>query len=183
MTSWRDAKIRFEETWAQVLRGWEAGETAASLALRFDVGLANLWRRRAAEGWERNRPDDPAPEPVEGWDLWAQRRVEAWETEIEAQRELARDLARAMAGGPLEEAPLWHLSFLYAFRAEHLGPEVAAQDRARAVEKDQPWVSQIWDDDGRLRSMHRLDQAMLRLNRDVWRKSVGLPDGAAPHWP
>lgn len=183
MTSWRDAKFRSEETWAEVRRGWEAGETGASLARRYDVGLANLWRRRAAEGWERDRPDDPNPEPVEGWDRYAQRRMEAFETEIEAQRELARDLLAAMRGGPLEAAPLWHLGFLYAFRAEHLGPETAAADRARAVEKDQPWVEAFWDAEGRLRPTGTLDLAILRLHRDVWRKQVGLPDGAAPDWP
>jgi hypothetical protein len=43
-------KLRSEETWAEVRRGWERGETGASLARRYDVGLANLWRRRAAEG-------------------------------------------------------------------------------------------------------------------------------------
>lgn len=183
MTSWRDAKFRSDETWAQVRRGWESGETGAALALRFDVGLANLWRRRAAEGWSRDRPEDPNPEPVEGWDRWAQRRMETWEAEMAAQRELATDLVAAMRGGPMEEAPLWHLGFLYAFRAERLGSEVAAADRARAVEKDQPWVEAFWHAEGRLRPQGTLDLAVQRLNREAWRKQVGLPEGAAEGWP
>ena len=57
---YRVRKLRSDETWAEVRRAWEAGETAALLARRYDVGLDNLWRRRASEGWERRRGADPA---------------------------------------------------------------------------------------------------------------------------
>ena len=56
---YEDRKYRSDETWAEVRRAWEQGETGASLAKRYDVGLANLWRRRAAEGWERRKERDP----------------------------------------------------------------------------------------------------------------------------
>ncbi|MDZ4364641.1 hypothetical protein [Brevundimonas sp.] len=44
-------KIRSGHIWEEVRRAWEAGETAASVARRYDVGMDNLWRRRAKEGW------------------------------------------------------------------------------------------------------------------------------------
>lgn len=47
MPHFNTSKIRDEDTWAEIRRGWEQGETGASLARRYDVGLANLWRRRA----------------------------------------------------------------------------------------------------------------------------------------
>ncbi|MBX3478362.1 MAG: hypothetical protein KF910_12180 [Brevundimonas sp.] len=181
MTAWRDHKIRSEETWAEVRRCWEAGETGASVARRYDVGLANLWRRRAAEGWARDRPDDPAAEPVEGWDRYAQGRLAAWEGELEAARELALDLMAALAGGPLEGATAWRLGWLYRMRAQRLGPEVAAADREAA--RDKPWFEAFWTDEGRLRRQGRLDQATLVLWRDDWRRQAGLPQGAAERFP
>ena len=42
MPHYNTTKIRDEDTWAEVRRGWEQGETGASLARRYDVGLANL---------------------------------------------------------------------------------------------------------------------------------------------
>lgn len=46
-------KYRGPETWARVRQAYVAGESAPSVALRFDVGLANLRRRARAEGWTR----------------------------------------------------------------------------------------------------------------------------------
>lgn len=43
------------ETWARVKAAYVAGESAPSVARRFDVGLSNLRRRAMAEGWTRNR--------------------------------------------------------------------------------------------------------------------------------
>ena len=177
MTRWNDAKIRSGDTWDEVRRGWEAGETAASLARRYDVGLANLWRRRASEGWEQRSKADPAPEPLEGWDRYAERQRDLFEGRLAAARELAQDLMAAMQGGPVDEAPLWHLGFILTWGAEHLGPEVAAADRERA--KDQPWAEAVWDEAGRLRRPAAQDMAMMRLHRATWREEVGLPEGAA----
>lgn len=46
-------KYRGPETWAQVRKAYVAGESAPSVARRFDVGLSNLRRRAMAEGWTR----------------------------------------------------------------------------------------------------------------------------------
>ena len=67
-------KYRGPETWARVKAAYVAGESAPSVARRFDVGLSNLRRRAMAEGWKRSRiaqaldlkplrggADDPAP--------------------------------------------------------------------------------------------------------------------------
>jgi len=88
-------KIRSEDTWWEIRRAWERGETAASLALRYDVGLSNLWRRRAAEGWRRLKGEDPPPEPLEGWARYARRQREAFDDRLRD----ARDLARPMSDG------------------------------------------------------------------------------------
>ncbi|MEJ6788782.1 hypothetical protein BrevBR_04465 [Brevundimonas sp. BR2-1] len=55
MEHYRLRKYRGPETWAQVRKAYVAGESAPSVARRFDVGLANLRRRAMAEGWTRNR--------------------------------------------------------------------------------------------------------------------------------
>lgn len=46
-------KYRGAETWARVRQAYVAGESAPSVARRFDVGLANLRRRARLEGWTR----------------------------------------------------------------------------------------------------------------------------------
>lgn len=48
-------KYRGPETWVRVRAAYVAGESAPSVARRFDVGLSNLRRRAMAEGWTRNR--------------------------------------------------------------------------------------------------------------------------------
>lgn len=48
-------KYRGPETWARVRAAYVAGESAPSVARRFDVGLSNLRRRAMAEGWTRRR--------------------------------------------------------------------------------------------------------------------------------
>lgn len=174
-------KIRGDETWRAVRRAWEAGETGASLARRYDVGLANLWRRRASEGWERGRAEDPNPEPTEGWDRYAQHKQEAFELRLEETRFLAAALAGAMAGGGLEGVPLWHVGFVLTWRAEHLGAETAARDRDWM--RRHGWAGAFWDADGRLQNMGYLDAVTLTANRAAWREDMGLPDGAAEGWP
>lgn len=177
----QNPKLRTEETWAKIRRGWERGETGASLAQRYDVGLANLWRRRASEGWERGGAPDPTPEPVEGWDRYAERRLEAFLKGLGETRALALAIVAAVRGGASRDVPLWHLGFLFACRAEHLGEAAAEEDRERA--KGQPWAGAIWDAEGRMRPAHVIDREMLRLYRDAWRKQEGVPEGAAEDWP
>lgn len=58
MDHFRLRKYRGPETWAQVRKAYVAGESAPSVARRFDVGLSNLRRRAMAEGWTRARIDE-----------------------------------------------------------------------------------------------------------------------------
>ena len=55
MEHYRLRKYRGPETWTQVRKAYVAGESAPSVARRFDVGLSNLRRRAMAEGWTRAR--------------------------------------------------------------------------------------------------------------------------------
>jgi hypothetical protein len=55
MEHYRLRKYRGPETWARVRKAYVAGESAPSVARRFDVGLSNLRRRAMAEGWTRKR--------------------------------------------------------------------------------------------------------------------------------
>lgn len=182
MTSWRESKYRSDDTWEQVRRAWESGETAQSCARRFQVGMDTLWKRRAKENWRRDRGEDPAPEPVEGWDRFAARKMDAFELRLESERALATALAQAMTGGPMDSVPLWHAGFVLGWRAEHLSPEAAARDRAWASAKPE-WVQTLWDADGRLKPQETLDALTLRANREAWREDAGLPDGVAEGWP
>lgn len=164
-----------------VRRGWEQGETAASLARRYDVGLANLWRRRAAEGWERRLEKDPSPEPLEGWKMYAERRLDEFEARVAETRDLAQRLLRIMQGEELNEVPTWHMGYLVVFRAEHLGPESAAADRERFRDRD--WAPAVWDEAGRFRPQYEIDRRLLLMHRKEWREEVGLPDGVAEDYP
>ena len=60
-------KIRPEAVWAEARKAWEGGETARSVARRYDVGVPALWKRREAEGWRRPDPAYGPVEPAEGW--------------------------------------------------------------------------------------------------------------------
>ncbi|WP_162998088.1 hypothetical protein [Brevundimonas lutea] len=173
----REIKRRDAETWEAVRRAWEGGETAASCARRFDVGMANLWRRRAAEGWGRGRAPDPVPEPAEGWGRWARARLAAFEQERAEARRLAETLMAAMAGGPMDGVPLWDVGYVLDWRAGRLGPETAAADREWA--RKYPWMDAFWGEDGRLRRVSVLDRVVLTARRDDWRADMGLPEGAA----
>jgi len=181
MNGGRLRKLRSDDTWSEVRRAWEAGETAASLARRYDVGLANLWRRRASEGWERRERPDPEPEPVEGWERYAERRMVEFEQRLEETRLLATKLAEAMRGGPMDQTPLWHLGFVLAWREANLTPETAAHDRAWASRYG--WTSGLWDEAGRLHPTPDLDAVTLESNREAWREDAGLPAGVAEDWP
>ena len=181
MARWHETKIRGDDTWDEVRRAWEGGETGASLAKRYDVGLANLWRRRASEGWERRKAPDPVPEPPEGWDRYARGKMKAFQLQRDETRALAVKLAEAMRGRPLDGVPLWHVGFVLAWRAEHLGDETAARDRDWA--RRYGWTGRFWDADGGLRALDEMDEITLDANSEAWREDVGLPDGVAPDWP
>lgn len=182
MTEWREKKYRSDETWAMVRRAWESGETAQSCARRFDVGMDNLWRRRAKEGWERRTPDDRPPEPVEGWGRHAERKMAEFELRRDTERAVATALAEAMAGGAMDGVPLWHAGFVLAWREARLPPGATAGDRAWAIGR-RDWTDGFWGEDGRLLAVTWLDELTLRHNRAEWREDAGLPDGAAEDWP
>ena len=177
----RGPKIRSDDTWAEVRRAWEAGETGASLARRYDVGLANLWRRRASEGWSRRKPADPRPEPVEGWDRHAEAALARFEHQRLETRALAEQLCKAMTGGSLEGTPIWHLAFVLHWRAEHLGEGVIAADRAWIAGRGLDLV--LWHEDGTLLPLWWIDEVVLSANREAWREDHDLPPGVAPHVP
>ena len=181
MDEGRPRKLRSEETWQAVRRGWEAGETAASLARRYDVGLSNLWRRRASERWKRRETADPDPEPLEGWDRHAGRKLVEFQYQLEEARLLAAKLVEAMQGGPLERVSIWHLGFVLAWREANLTPETAARDREWAGRYG--WTSALWSETGWLHPVSYLDAVILQANRDAWREDAGLPPGAAEFWP
>lgn len=174
----RPQKIRSEETWWEIRRAWERGETGASLALRYGVGLSNLWRRRASEGWRRLKVgEDPPPEPLEGWARHARRQAETFERRRDEARELADLLMAALEDERLRQAPFWHIPWLYTVRAERLGPEAEARDRARARDRGEPWAGTFWDAEGRLKPLWFLDEEMARLHPDERRAALGLPEG------
>lgn len=175
-------KYRDDDTWAMVRRAWEAGETARSCARRFDVGMDNLWRRRAKENWCRIRPQAATPEPTVGWERHAAQALDAFEVRRDETRMLAEALAAAMAGGPMERIPLWHVGWVLRWRAERLGAEAAAADRAWALGRA-AWLADFWDEAGRFRPLAALDQTTLRANREAWREEAGLPPGVAESYP
>ena len=174
-------KIRPEAVWAEARKAWEDGETARSVAKRYDVGVPALWKRREAEGWTRPDPRQGPVEPAEGWAVFASRKRQAFEHDLEKTRELASDLARVLQGGPIGEAPFWHVGFIYRQRAETLGPEVAALARERA--QGHPWGEAFWDEDGRLKPQWVLDDLMITLHAGMWREEIGLPEGVMEGWP
>ncbi|WP_269515814.1 hypothetical protein [Brevundimonas subvibrioides] len=174
-------KIRPDSVWAEVRKAWESGETARSVARRYDVGVPALWKRREAEGWTRPEPQSGPVEPVEGWDSFAERKRERFLNDLESVRELALDLMRILKGGPIGDAPLWHLGFIYSERARLLGAEVAVADREKA--RGYAWGEVLWDAEGRLKPQWELDILILQLHARTWREEVGLPDGVAERWP
>ena len=126
--------------------------------------------------------EDPyEPEPIEGWERKARRLVEEFDDRIASAREVGEGLYNLMTGASIEDAPLWHLGFLFHFRAKRLGPETAAADRARAG--DRGWARLVWDEAGELRPLWRIDEEVRRLARAEWRRQVGLPDGVAEELP
>ncbi len=170
-------KIRSDAVWAEVRKAWEDGETARSVARRYDVGVHALWKRREAEGWARPEPKAGPVEPAEGWGAYVQTRRDAFEARLADARALAECLVEAMKDERLMRAPHWHIPWLYRWRADHLGPEAAARDRERAVEMGYVWAEAFWDEDGALRPLHRLDAEMARLHPQEWRRAVGVPEG------
>lgn len=174
-------KIRPEAVWAEARKAWEGGETARSVARRYDVGVHALWKRREAEGWKRPDPVFGVVEPAEGWSSFAARQYDAFEARLGEERDLAKALAAGLVGKRPEDVPLWHVPFVMAWRAEHLGPEVAAEDWDR--NKGQDWAGAVWDAEGRMGSLSRMTQAMARANRKVWREQHGLPEWVAEGWP
>lgn len=54
------SKRRGPKTWAAARALYQAGWTARAVADRFDLGIGNLYRRSAKEGWRKDdMPDEP----------------------------------------------------------------------------------------------------------------------------
>lgn len=174
-------RVTPDAVWAEVRKAWEGGETARSVAKRYDVGVPALWKRREAEGWKRPDPRSGPIEPAQGWEVAASDRLNRFLADLEAQRELALGLLAVLEGGRPEDLPVWQLGFYYRWRAGRLGPEAAAADRERVG--DQPWAGAVWDEDGRLKPQAQADLSLMRQFREDWRRAVGLPDGVAQDWP
>lgn len=68
MTERRIIKQRSPAVWARVKEAYLAGEPAASVARRFDVGLGNLRFRANAEGWTRKAAMAAAEQEAEAED-------------------------------------------------------------------------------------------------------------------
>ncbi|WP_309627403.1 hypothetical protein [Brevundimonas sp.] len=106
-------KYRGPETWARVRQAYIAGESAPSVARRFDVGLANLRRRAIIEGWTRKtyaRQIDlkPIRGGADEWDGGLERLVETGQIRPmdphQALRETVRLAAGLLSRGKTEEA-------------------------------------------------------------------------------
>jgi hypothetical protein len=104
-----------------------------------------------------------------------------FEARLEETRLLALKLAEAMRGGALREAPLWHVGFVLAWRAERLDEATAEGDRVYLSRHD--WARALWDEAGRLKPAWELDAIVLEANRTEWRRDAGLPDGVAEDVP
>lgn len=174
-------RIRTDAVWAEARKAWEGGETARSVARRYDVGVPALWKRREAEGWKRPDPEAGPPEPAEGWERWAEAKMAAFEMQRDETRLVALALLGLIEGDLPDSLPTWHIGWLMAERARRRGPEVAEADRLWGQGRD--WGSAVWDADGRMRPVTEMDRRFLSLFREDWREDQGLPPGAAVHWP
>lgn len=104
MDHYRLRKYRGPETWARVREAYCAGEPGPSVALRFDVGLANIRKKAAREGWTRRHVAEAIDlKPIRGE---PDRPPPPWETPEPAAPEppapgpdvaVAKGLARASA--------------------------------------------------------------------------------------
>ena len=174
-------KIRPDAVWVEVRKAWEGGETARSVARRYDVGVHALWKRREAEGWKRPDPVFGLVEPAEGWPVFAAAKYEEFRSRLDEVQLLAAALAAGMVGERPEDVDLWHLPFVLKWRARHLGPETAAEDRNR--NRDQDWAEAIWDAEGKMGSVRTMTRALVRLHAAEWREANGLPEGVMEGWP
>jgi hypothetical protein len=57
----RRYRARGPETWAHIRETYLSGASARTLAARFDVTEAAIWRRAAKEGWKKQGRRGPTP--------------------------------------------------------------------------------------------------------------------------
>jgi hypothetical protein len=87
-----------------------------------------------------------------GWD--------ATDTAMRVIQRRAADLAGLLlSAADLPDPVHWHAHYLW--RADRLGPEVAASDHARAVESGDAERLALWDADGRLKPLHLASEEAL----------------------
>ncbi|WP_309628338.1 hypothetical protein [Brevundimonas sp.] len=103
MTERREIKQRSPAVWARVRAAYLAGEPAASVARRFDVGYGNLRYRANAEGWTRKAAMTDADEAAAAEDVRLAGRADPvsearCETPVEIDPADAFEAALARAG-------------------------------------------------------------------------------------
>ncbi len=107
MEHYRLRKYRSAETWARVREAYVAGESGPSVARRFDVGLANLRKKAAREGWHRRAtamllerelpPRREAPPPGLADGGWVEEGVEDETPDLDPNAAIDRVMRRAIA--------------------------------------------------------------------------------------
>ena len=135
-------KIRSDAVWAEVRKAWEDGETARSVARRYDVGVHALWKRREAEGWARPEPKAGPVEPAEGWGAYVQTRRDAFEARLADARALAEVL---MGRGPEKDCGAYTLLRRYerARREDIATMQWATDGLQKLFSSPYPWLAQL----------------------------------------
>lgn len=137
---------------------------------------------KAAEAFGRmtegdiDPPDRPAPLSPEQDAAREAAGKAAWDemnAEIERRAEV---LARALLTDTGSSSSN-HAYFALRWRAEILGPEVAAQDRRHAEAGG--WARRYWDEEGRLRPREEISHGLWETMKGTARQALGLP-GARP---
>ncbi len=116
----------------------------------------------------------PAPEPLTPDEDAA--RETAAKTAWEALNERIEQRAAALAWELLSDrgtSSANHGHFALHWRAEVLGPEVAAADRLRA--EDGGWARRYWDEEGRLRPRAEVSGELWQTMQCTMRNLAGLP--------
>lgn len=166
MEHYRLRKYRGPEVWARVRAAYEAGESGASVARRFDVGLSNLRKKARKEGWTRKdiaRRLDEALEPRRP-DAEATRasHIPAVEPARSVDPREALEQAMHRAGGLLAEGR----------GAEAQSLIRSAESLARLVERTEPRAD---EDGGETMSQDAIDRHMAERDATSSRRRPAWP--------
>ncbi|MES2861678.1 MAG: hypothetical protein V4701_09405 [Pseudomonadota bacterium] len=95
-------RVRSDDTWGMAREAYLAGETAADICARFDVGLSAFWAHARQGGWRRRDQPDREPLPVDAGDD-----IDFDADYAELAEHALRQLRRAMARGRGGAAASW----------------------------------------------------------------------------